>query len=461
MKKKLKKTLLLIEDNETYREGIKEFLQSKGFKILESAKKSESVNLIENLNAEIDLILSDLKLPDGNGLEILKFVQSKNFDIPVIFITGQPDVESAVEALKSGAWDYLVKPVELEHLYHKIQSCLDTKLLKIENLELKKKLSEINENESFFIGVSANIQKVYEKAKQIAPTEITVLIEGESGTGKEVLANFIYKHSQRKNKPFVKINCGAIVKSLLEAELFGVVKGAYTGADKDRPGIFESANGGTIFLDEIGELDMESQVRLLRVMEDKTVYRVGSTTPIQVDVRIIAATNKNLLEEVEKKQFREDLYYRLAVAKLILPPLRERKEDIPLLFNHFVVEFNEKYGKSITKLSQDVLKFFQNYDWPGNIRQFRNVLESMVVLAKDDTLTIEDLPEELLELPSPASKKRLLDTIIPGISLEEYEKAIIQKNLEFVNGNREKAAELLGISQRTLYRKIIEYSLYK
>jgi transcriptional regulator with PAS, ATPase and Fis domain len=275
------------------------------------------------------------------------------------------------------------------------------------------------------------------------------------------MANFIHQNSLRKDKPFLKINCGAIVKSLLESELFGVIKGAYTGADKDRPGIFEAASGGTIFLDEIGELDLESQVRLLRVIEEKTVIRVGSTKPIPVDVRIIAATNKNLLEEVEKGNFREDLYYRLAVAKITLPPLRERKEDIILLFNHFVVEFNEKYGKSVTKLSPEVLKFFQNYDWPGNIRQFRNVLESMVIMAKDDTLTKEDIPEELLKGPTPSTKKKLIDTIIPGITLEEYEKAIIQKNLEFTNGNREKTAELLGISQRTLYRKLNEYNLRK
>jgi transcriptional regulator with PAS, ATPase and Fis domain len=329
--------------------------------------------------------------------------------------------------------------------------------LQKENKELKRKLSEITTSE-FIVGNSPAIRKVIEKAKQIAPTDITVLIEGESGTGKELLANFINQNSLRKDKPFLKINCGALVKSLIESELFGVVKGAYTGADKDRAGLFEAANGGTIFLDEIGELDLESQVRLLRVIEEKSVIRVGSTKPIPVDVRIIAATNKNLLKEVEKGNFREDLYYRLAVAKLVLPPLRERKEDIILLFNHFVVEFNEKYGKSITKLSPEVLKFFQNYDWPGNIRQFKNVLESMVILAQDDTLTINDLPEELLKGASPTAKRNLVDTIIPGITLEEYEKAIIQKNLEFTNGNREKTAELLGISSRTLYRKINEYN---
>ncbi|GIX40330.1 MAG: acetoacetate metabolism regulatory protein AtoC [Leptospiraceae bacterium] len=452
------KTIIFIEDNDTYRQGITEFLQMHKLKIIEATNKKEALEQFYKNRNKIDLILSDLKLPDGNGIEILKEIKQIDSTIPFIFLTGQPDVESAVEALKAGAWDYLTKPVDLQHLLHKIQSCLENRLLQLENLELKKKLSEYTTGD-FIIGNSPSIQKVIEKAKQIAPTDITVLIEGESGTGKEMLANFIHQNSLRKDKPFLKINCGAIVKSLLESELFGVVKGAYTGADKDRPGIFEAANGGTIFLDEIGELDLESQVRLLRVIEEKMVIRVGSTKPIPVDVRIIAATNKNLLEEVEKGNFREDLYYRLAVAKLTLPPLRERKEDILLLFNHFVTEFNEKYGKSVTKLSPDVLKFFQNYDWPGNIRQFKNVLESMVIMAKDDTLTMEDIPEELLKGPSPSTKKKLVDTIIPGISLEEYEKAIIQKNLAFTNGNREKTAQLLGISQRTLYRKLNEYQL--
>lgn len=452
------KTILFIEDNDTYRQGITEFLQMHKLKIIEATNKKEALEQFYKNRNKIDLILSDLKLPDGNGIEILKEIKQIDSTFPFIFLTGQPNVESAVEALKAGAWDYLTKPVDLQHLLHKIQSCLENRLLQLENLELKKKLSEYTTGD-FIIGNSPSIQKVIEKAKQIAPTDITVLIEGESGTGKEMLANFIHQNSLRKDKPFLKINCGAIVKSLLESELFGVVKGAYTGADKDRPGIFEAANGGTIFLDEIGELDLESQVRLLRVIEEKMVIRVGSTKPIPVDVRIIAATNKNLLEEIEKGNFREDLYYRLAVAKLTLPPLRERKEDILLLFNHFVTEFNEKYGKSVTKLSPDVLKFFQNYDWPGNIRQFKNVLESMVIMAKDDTLTIEDIPEELLKGPSPSTKKKLVDTIIPGISLEEYEKAIIQKNLAFTNGNREKTAQLLGISQRTLYRKLNEYQL--
>jgi DNA-binding NtrC family response regulator len=451
------KTILFIEDNDSFREGITEFLKMNQINVIEAKNKEETLEIFYKNKDKIDLILSDLKLPDGNGIEILNIVKKIDSSIPFIFLTGQPDVESAVQALKAGAWDYLTKPVDLQHLLHKIQSCLENLSLKKENKELKRKLSEITTSE-FIVGNSPAIRKVIEKAKQIAPTDITVLIEGESGTGKELLANFIYQNSLRKDKPFLKINCGALVKSLIESELFGVVKGAYTGADKDRAGLFEAANGGTIFLDEIGELDLESQVRLLRVIEEKSVIRVGSTKPIPVDVRIIAATNKNLLKEVEKGNFREDLYYRLAVAKLVLPPLRERKEDIILLFNHFVVEFNEKYGKSITKLSPEVLKFFQNYDWPGNIRQFKNVLESMVILAQDDTLTINDLPEELLKGASPTAKRNLVDTIIPGITLEEYEKAIIQKNLEFTNGNREKTAELLGISSRTLYRKINEYN---
>ncbi len=453
--KENKKLILLVEDNEVFREAIVEVLKNF-YSVLEAKNVTEAKELIKNYS--LDLVISDLRLPDGNGIEILEFTKENNFSIPFIYLTGQPDVESAVKALKLGAWDYLVKPIEIEHLLKKIESCLENNFLKIENQTLKKKILEIK-SEVKIIGNSTPIRKLLEKAKQLAPTDISVLIEGESGTGKELIADFIYENSLRKDKMFLKINCGAIVKTLLESELFGVVKGAYTGADKDRAGIFESANQGTIFLDEVGELDLESQVRLLRVLEDKTVYRVGSTKPIPVDVRIIAATNKNLLEEVSENRFREDLYYRLSVAKLIVPPLRERKEDILLLFNHFVVLFNEKYHKSVTKISNDVLRFFQNYDWPGNIRQFRNILESMVILSKDDTLTMEDLPEELLKGHSPSLKKRLVDTIIPGISLEEYEKAIIEKNLEFTNYNKEKTASILGISSRTLYRKIDEYKL--
>lgn len=449
------KVILVLEDNDIFREAIVEALKNQ-YSVLEARNTNEAKEMVQSYS--IDLVISDLKLPDGTGIEVLEFTKENNLSLPFIFLTGQPDVESAVRALKLGAWDYLVKPIELEHLLKKIESCLENNFLKLENETLKKKLSEIK-SVTKIIGNSTPIRKLLEKAKQLAPTNISVLIEGESGTGKELIADFIYENSLRNDKVFLKINCGAIVKTLLESELFGVVKGAYTGADKDRPGIFESANQGTIFLDEVGELDIESQVRLLRVLEDKTVYRVGSTKPIPVDVRIITATNKNLLEEVSENRFREDLYYRLSVAKLVVPPLRERKEDILLLFNHFVVMFNEKYNKSVTKISNDVLKFFQNYDWPGNIRQFRNVLESMVILAKDDTLTMEDLPEELLKGHSPTAKKRLVDTIIAGISLEEYEKAIIEKNLEFTNYNKERTASILGISSRTLYRKIDEYKL--
>lgn len=453
MGNKKNKTILIIEDNEVFREGIVEFLKNHYYKVLEASNINTAKEIIQN--SSIDLIVSDLKLPDGNGIEILEFIKKKNFSIPTIYLTGQPDVESAVKALKLGAWDYLTKPIEIEHLLKKIESCLENNYLRIENEKLKKKL----ELETEIIGNSNAIRRILEKAKQVAPTDISVLIEGESGTGKELIANYIYQNSLRKDKIFLKINCGAIVKTLLESELFGVIKGAYTGADKDRPGIFESANQGTIFLDEIGEMDLESQVRLLRVLEDKTVFRVGSTKPIPVDVRIIAATNKELLKEVAENRFREDLYYRLSVAKLVVPPLRERKEDILLLFNHFVVLFNEKYNKSVTKISNDVLKFFQNYDWPGNIRQFKNILESMVIMAKDDTLTMDDLPEDLLKGHSPTIKKRLSDTIIPGISLSEYEKAIIEKNLEFTNYNKEKTANILGISSRTLYRKLEEFKL--
>ena len=345
--------------------------------------------------------------------------------------------------------------MDLTLLRKKVESLLETVSLKEENRRLRARLADTFSTSSV-IGNAPPLKSVLERVNQVAPTDVTVLLEGESGTGKEKIANLIHENSRRKDRSFVKVNCGALTKSILESELFGVVKGAFTGADRDRTGLFEAAQGGTIFLDEIGEMDLESQVRLLRVIEEREVMRVGSTQAVPIDVRIIAATNRDLLDQVDTGEFREDLYYRLAVIRLELPPLRKRKEDIPLLFNYFVTEFNEKYMKSVTGLSPELLEFFQQYDWPGNIRQFRNVLEGMVVMATEDVLELKDLPGNISRTPA---RRNMSDEIKPGISMEDYEKAIIEKNLAHFGGNREQTAKALGISERTLYRKIKEYSL--
>lgn len=451
----------LIEDDPVQRDALKEFVETtlsgrEKVRVLENGSVKEAIQSYAARSPEIAIVLSDLKLPDGTGIDYLRYVREQNPDLPFIFLTGQPEIESAVEALQAGASDYLTKPVDLLHLQKKIESYLQSYRLEKENRSLRMRLSGLSGREKI-IGNSPALLQVVERASQVAPTDVTVLIEGESGTGKELIAGFLHENSARAALPFIKVNCGALTKSILESELFGVTRGAFTGADRDRAGLFEAASGGTIFLDEIGEMDLESQVRLLRVIEDRTVTRLGSTRPIEVDVRIVAATNRDLLKEVDSGRFREDLYYRLAVIKIKLPPLRERADDIPLLFNHFVIQFNERYGKSVTTLSPDLLGFFKNYDWPGNIRQFRNVIEAMVILARDDVLTKADLPEEILRAPS--GHRNLVDTIIPGISMDDYEKAIIEKNLSFASGKRDRTASLLGISERTLYRKLQRFGL--
>ena len=453
--------LLLIEDNQSQRKALEEFLENKKYNGVSfdiySAPDGETARAILK-EKSIDLILSDLMLPDCTAIDLIEEVRSSvQHALPFLILTGEPSIESAIEAIRKGANDYLLKPVDLTLLQKKIEAMLETLQLRRENQNLKLRLEE-NFTIKGIIGNSSILQDVLNKAKQLAPVDITVLLEGESGTGKELIANLIHEGSQRSKQLFVKVNCGALTKTILESELFGSIKGSYTGADRDRKGYFESAHGGSIFLDEIGEMDMESQVRLLRVIEAREVTRIGSTKAIPIDLRIITATNKNLLEEVEKGNFREDLYYRLSVVKLKLPALRERGGDIPLLFNYFVVQFNDKYNKSVSNMSPELLSFFNAYPWPGNVREFFNLLEGMVVLATDDILSIKDLPVELQNFSK--SKKFLSyleKQIIPGFLFSDYEKSIIDINLKFFQNNRQKTAKSLGIAERTLYRKIKEY----
>ncbi len=449
-------SILVIEDDDAQRSALEEYLTGLEYTVYAAPDGNLARAVLKERG--IDFVVSDLMLPDTTGIEIVREVRKSSQELPFLILTGQPTIETAVEAIQAGASDYLMKPVDLRLLKKKVEQLSEARDLKEENRNLRNRLSEAF-NTTGIVGNSPALKQVIEKVRQVAATDVTVLIEGESGTGKELVANLIHESSPRADRPFVKVNCGALTKTILESELFGAVKGAYTGADKDRAGYFESANGGTIFLDEIGEMDPESQVRLLRVIEEREVMRVGSSKAIPVDVRIVAATNRGLLAETDEGRFREDLYYRLAVIRLSLPPLRQRREDIPLLFNHYITQFNEKYNKSVTRLAPDLLQFFQTYDWPGNIRQFRNVLEGMAVLALEDVLEKNDLPEEMRAPPTREGGRAIVDSVKPGISLEEYEKALIARNLAYTGGNREKAAGLLGISERTLYRKIKEYNL--
>ena len=453
--------VLLVEDNESQRAALEEYLgglQAGGAPLsVYSAPDGELARAVLE-ERSIDLVVSDLMLPDTTGIQLIGEIRKRSKEIPVLILTGQPSIETAIEAIRAGADDYLLKPVDLNHLGKKVQALLEGARLRTENRNLRRRLAE-EFRASSIAGNAPALREVLDRCAQVAPTDVTVLIEGESGTGKELIANLLHENSPRRDRPFVKVNCGALTKTLLESELFGAVRGAYTGADQSREGYFESASGGTIFLDEIGEMDLESQVRLLRVLEEREVVRIGSTRAIPIDIRVLAATNKSLMEEVEQGRFREDLYYRLAVIRLSLPPLRERREDIPLLFNHFVTRLNDRYGKSVTGLAPELLHFFQGYHWPGNVREFRNVLEGMVVLAREDILEKKDLPPELREGRPPQVERRLLDSIIPGVSFNEYERAIISRNLEMNGGNREKTASVLGISERTLYRKIKDYGI--
>jgi DNA-binding NtrC family response regulator len=459
-------SILILEDDLHQRAALEEYIREFMADKKTSAKRrsyevysAAEIAVAKTVFAQrpVDLVISDLMLPDGTGIDFLKEARRINPNIPFLIMTAQPTIETAVEAIRSGANDYLLKPIEFPLLKEKIERLLENSWLKEENIQLRSRL-----NETFrlnkFIGNSKAIQDVLDKVRQVADTDVTVLIEGESGTGKELIANLLHENSARRSGPLIRVNCGALTKSILESELFGSVKGAFTGSDRDRAGLFESAHGGTIFLDEIGEMDLESQVRLLRVIESREVMRVGSSKAIPIDVRIITATNKSLVTQVEDGEFREDLYYRLAVIKLTLPALRERTEDLPLLFNQFIIEFNEKYGKSVTGMSPELLSLFQAYHWPGNIRQFRNVLEAMTVLARDDILQKSDLPQDMTVAPR-RDTASLSESIIPGVKMDDYEKAIIEKNLHFCHENRLKAAELLGISERTLYRKIKDYNL--
>ncbi len=451
--------LLVIEDDDAQRMALVEYLSDIGggktYHVYAAGEGAVAKTVLSD--RQVDMVISDLMLPDTTGIDIVRYVRSSGKNIPFLILTGQPSIETAIDAIRAGANDYLLKPVDLEHLSLKIEQLVENVKLKEENKNLRARISD-SFHSGKIIGNSPAIITIIDRVKQIAPSDVTVQIEGESGTGKELIANLIHELSSRSSGPFIRVNCGALTKTILESELFGTVKGAYTGADRDRPGYFEAANGGTIFLDEIGEMDLESQVRLLRVLEEKEVVRIGSTKARKIDVRVISATNRSLLQSVENGHFREDLFYRLAVIRMTLPPLRERKEDIPLLFNHFLVDFNEKYNKSVTSADSEVMSFFMNYNWPGNIRQFRNALEAMIVMTSEDILNIKDIPVDLTSI-NINSDSKILNSIIPGVPLEQYEKFVIQKNLNINNGNREKTASVLGISERTMYRKIKDYNL--
>ncbi len=457
--------ILIVDDEINILTILTAILKEEGYDIRKAATPDEAKELVRKWRP--DLVILDLvfKGYEENGIDVLRFI--KNFDpyIQVLILTGHGSIDSAVEATKLGAYNYLTKPLKLEEIRIHTKRALETRKVNLENLELKKELERYRNLEELnreIIGNNEKFRQVLEMARKVARTDATVLITGESGTGKELVARYIHNLSKRARNKFVAVNIGAIPEEIVESELFGYEKGAFTGADKKKIGFFKEADGGTIFLDEIGEASKKLQVRLLRVLQYGEFYPLGSTKLERVDIRVIAATNKDLLELVKEKKFREDLYYRLNVIHIDLPPLRERKDDIPLLVNHFLKKFAEKYGSEPKTITRRALNALINYSWPGNIRELENVIESMFILTPGDTIDIDALPRNIKdELQIDHISEEDIDAMTPEsvLTLDEVERRYILKALEVFNWNRKKAAEALGIDASTLYRKLKSYGI--
>ncbi|MGF1572550.1 MAG: sigma-54-dependent transcriptional regulator [Sumerlaeia bacterium] len=444
-------SILIVDDEKNTREGLKWALENQAEKVFLAANGEEALNILSE--EQIGLVLSDLKMPKMTGIELLERVREDHEHVEFIMLTGHGTVETAVDAMKLGAFDYLIKPVNLEELNILVTRVFEQRDLKKENEELR---VQVNERYGFdnIIGNSDQIQKVFQIIRQVAPTRASILIDGETGTGKELVAKAIHFNSNRKNKPFVAVNCGALSQSLLESELFGHEKGAFTGALSQRAGRFEAANKGTIFLDEIGETTPEFQVKLLRVLQEQEFERVGGQKIVKVDVRIIAATNRDLKEEVKQGRFREDLYYRLNVINIKLPPLRERQDDVALLVHHFLIQFNKENGRNLT-LSPKAMDLLQGYNWPGNVRQLRTMMESICILTSGKEILPANLPPDIAGEQEPQHHLKLR----VGMTVREAEQELIRATLAKLNGNKAKAARVLGLGRKTLYRKLEEYEL--
>ncbi len=442
--------ILVVDDEISHCKMLEAVLTEDGYIISTALNGKEAVEMFEQ--DFYDLVLMDIRMRKMDGIEALKKIKEINSDIPVIMMTAYASLKTAIDALKIGASDYLTKPLNTDELVLLIEKTLNHKKLTEENKLLKKRLSD-----QFLypeiIGDSPAIKEIFDIINHVAPTDATVLILGKSGTGKELIANAVHENSLRKSQPFVKINCAALPETLLESELFGHVKGSFTGADKNKKGKFSLANHGTVFLDEIGEMTPATQVKLLRVLQEKEFDPVGSSKPEQVDIRIIAATNKNLGDEISKGNFREDLYYRLNVVSLTLPPLKERKSDIKPLANHFMEKYANKNKITIRGFTPEAYSFLLNHSWPGNIRELENVVERSVILSTDEMITTKAFPESLNPLQYRVQKEEDRKSK----TLKEVEKDMILFTLEEQNNNRTHTAETLGISRRTLQLKLKEY----
>lgn len=447
----MKFNVLVVDDEKNIREGLGKALELDGHNILLAADGQEAWETIEN--EEIDLIITDLRMPRLSGEELLKRVVDSYPTVQVIILTGHGTIETAVQAMRDGAFDFLTKPVNLDRLSLLVRRALSTRELVLQHRALQDELNK-HRNFSNIIGKSTELKQVFEVVSQVAPTKASVLITGESGVGKELIADAIHNFSGRKEKPLVKVHCAALTESLLESELFGHEKGSFTGAVSRKRGRFELAHMGTIFLDEIGEINPNVQVKILRVLQEKRFERVGGEETIMVDARVVAATNKDLKAEIENGRFREDLYYRLNVVNIHVPPLRERKEDIPLLAAAFIKEFAAENAKPVEGIDSKARSMLYNYSWPGNIRELRNTIESAVVMCKGSIIMPDDLPPGVMQ-----DSDNDVIRIAVGSSLAEAEQEIIRSTLSANNGNKSKTATVLGIGRKTLHRKLSEYGV--
>jgi two-component system response regulator HydG len=450
------KTLLVVDDDKAHRTMLKTLLSGWGYDITEADDGSSAIEQVRQ--QPYDLILMDIRMVKVSGIEALERIKILNPAIPVIIMTAYSSIESAVDALKKGAYDYLTKPLDFDKLRLTIERAVEHLRLKEENRMLKESLGMQFDRRNI-IGQSPAITRLLETVAQVAPSEATVLITGESGTGKGLIAGSIHFNSPRKDGPFIKTNCAAITETLLESDLFGHEKGAFTGADRRKEGRFVQANGGSLFLDEVSEMSPSMQVKLLQVLQEREITRVGGETVVPVDVRLIVATNKNLSELIANGLFREDLYYRLNVVSLEIPPLRERREDIPLLAQHFLKLFAAKNQKEIKGLTPKAMDQFVRYGWPGNVRELMNAVERGVVLARSEYLADEVLPFLLAPLATPAGAISALDELSGEIPLEQVEKATILRTLEAAGGNKSEAARRLGITRKTLQTKLKQYGV--
>jgi DNA-binding NtrC family response regulator len=441
--------ILIVEDDDLMRELMTKILAGEHYHILQASSGEEALKLLQEQT--IDLVLTDLRLTGMNGLQLLTEIRSFDQEIVVIVMTAYASVETAVEAMRKGAYDYLTKPFINDEIRVMLRRALNQRHLSRENRHLKRELRERYRFENI-VGNSEAMEKVYRLIEKMSGISSNVLIVGETGTGKELVARAIHYNSERSDRPFVAVNCGALTESLLESELFGHLKGAFTGAIANQEGFFRKADKGTLFLDEISEVSHGLQVKLLRAIQEREVIPVGGREPLRFDVRLIAATNRLLEDEVKKGTFREDLFYRINVITIPLPPLRDRKEDVPLLVNHFLQKYAQRLGKPSVKILREAMQALVNYDWPGNVRELENMIERAVALCEEDLIERTDLPDKLTQV-----KIAIRDLDEYEMTLDALEEQHIKKVLQKVNGDKVKASQILGINLSTLYRKLARY----